>query len=330
MLNADERYPKSWYPFCLGEEIKESNPLKVKAFGREWVAFKTEKGDYSVVSSYCRHMGTDLKNASIKGEHLVCPFHLWEYDTKGICKKMLNWDQEKPQSAKVTALPTLEFKGIVYVFFGLNPDYDFPFLDLSRDIVASTIKEEFIESPYQALIFNSIDANHLECIHDRKITSPLEFSSDHDYHWRATFRMEVVIKKLYDVIVNYFGGGKFDVILDCFGGNHLFISNPRTKDLILITSCPLDKKRSRIYLQALHYADQKNMIQKLFLKLRTNIVAKLGVSFLDPDFDIIQNMRPEHKTLLPGLDDGVKTFWQYYGKLSYDEELLSRRGFDIR
>lgn len=330
MLNADERYPKSWYPLCLTSEVINQNPLKIKAFGREWIAFKTKTNKYSVVSSYCRHMGTDLKNAKVEGEYLVCPFHRWQYNSSGVCQKMLNWNDDIPSNAKITSLPTIEFLGTVYVFFGLKPDYEFPFIDLTKKMIGSSIKNEYINSPYQALIFNSIDTNHLECIHDRKISSNLVFESDHDYHWRATFRMEVIIKKIYDVIVNYFGGGKFDVILDCFGGNHLFITNPRTKDIILITSCPINKDHSRIYLQALHYTEGFGFFKKLLFKVRTNIVAKLGVSFLDPDFDIIQKMRPEHKMFMPGLDDGVKTFWQYYAKLEYDDELLAQRGFDSR
>ena len=72
-----DRYARGWH--CLGPvaSFRDGQPHSVHAFGTKLVVFADSNGDLQVLDGYCRHMGGDLSQGTIKGDEVACPFHDW-------------------------------------------------------------------------------------------------------------------------------------------------------------------------------------------------------------------------------------------------------------
>ena len=50
------------------------------------MVFADSHGDLHVLDGYCRHMGGNLAQGTIKGDEVACPFHDWRWGGDGKCK----------------------------------------------------------------------------------------------------------------------------------------------------------------------------------------------------------------------------------------------------
>ena len=50
------------------------------------MVFADANGELNVLDAYCRHMGGDLTQGTVKGDEIACPFHDWRWGGNGKCK----------------------------------------------------------------------------------------------------------------------------------------------------------------------------------------------------------------------------------------------------
>ncbi|MDA3628416.1 Rieske 2Fe-2S domain-containing protein [Saccharopolyspora sp. WRP15-2] len=79
------RFARGWHCFGLAEQYKDGQPHAVEAFGTKLVVFQGEDGELNVLDAYCRHMGGDLSQGTVKGNAIACPFHDWRWSGNGRC-----------------------------------------------------------------------------------------------------------------------------------------------------------------------------------------------------------------------------------------------------
>ena len=81
-----DRYARGWH--CLGpvKDYLDGKPHGVEIFGTMLVVFADSEGELKVLDGYCRHMGGNLAQGSIKGDTVACPFHDWRWGGDGKCK----------------------------------------------------------------------------------------------------------------------------------------------------------------------------------------------------------------------------------------------------
>jgi 3-ketosteroid 9alpha-monooxygenase subunit A len=103
---APVRFARGWH--CLGpaDEFTDGKPHSVQAFGEKLVVFATSGGSVKVLDAYCRHMGGDLSQGTIKGDEVACPFHDWRWGGDGRCKK-IPYARRVPPRARTRAWNTL-------------------------------------------------------------------------------------------------------------------------------------------------------------------------------------------------------------------------------
>ena len=46
------------------------------------------EGELNVLDGYCRHMGGDITQGTVKGDQIACPFHDWRWGGDGKCKQI--------------------------------------------------------------------------------------------------------------------------------------------------------------------------------------------------------------------------------------------------
>ena len=112
---APTRYARGWYCLGLERDFLDGKPHKINAFGQKLVVFAGEDGKISVLDAYCRHMGADLSEGTVKGNELACPFHDWRWGGDGRCKQ-IPYARRVPLRARTAAWPTEVQDGMLFVW----------------------------------------------------------------------------------------------------------------------------------------------------------------------------------------------------------------------
>ena len=66
--------------------FRDGKPHAIEAFGGKLVVWADSQGKLNVLDGYCRHMGGDLTQGTVKGDEIACPFHDWRWGGDGKCK----------------------------------------------------------------------------------------------------------------------------------------------------------------------------------------------------------------------------------------------------
>ncbi|MDN4174825.1 Rieske 2Fe-2S domain-containing protein [Nocardioides sp. SOB77] len=121
-----ERFARGWH--CLGLEsaFADGKPHGIEAFGTKLVVWQDSQGGTNVLDGYCRHMGGDLTQGSVKGDEVACPFHDWRWGGDGKCKQ-IPYARRVPLRARTQKYPVVIRNGQVLVWHDVEggaPDMD--------------------------------------------------------------------------------------------------------------------------------------------------------------------------------------------------------------
>jgi 3-ketosteroid 9alpha-monooxygenase subunit A len=72
----------------LADSFRDGQPHSVEAFGTKLVVWANSAGELQVIDGYCRHLGGDLGQGTVKGDDVACPFHDWRWGGDGVCKQI--------------------------------------------------------------------------------------------------------------------------------------------------------------------------------------------------------------------------------------------------
>jgi len=128
------RFARGWHCLGLARDYKDGKPHAIEAFGTKLVVFQSQNdGELNILDAYCRHMGGDLTEGSIKGDEVACPFHDWRWGGDGKCKS-IPYAKRVPLRARTQSWRTLERNGQLFVWHDPegNPPadgVDIPYID---------------------------------------------------------------------------------------------------------------------------------------------------------------------------------------------------------
>ncbi|MDP2774082.1 MAG: Rieske 2Fe-2S domain-containing protein, partial [Nocardioides sp.] len=69
------RYARGWHCLGLADDFRDGKPHGIEVFGTKLVVWADGEGALNVLDGYCRHMGGDLTQGSVKDGNIACPFH---------------------------------------------------------------------------------------------------------------------------------------------------------------------------------------------------------------------------------------------------------------
>lgn len=101
------RFARGWHCLGLASSFRDGKPHAIEAFGTKLVVFASEDGKLNVLDGYCRHMGGDLTQGTIKGDTIACPFHDWRWAGNGRCVD-IPYAKRVPLRARTRSWITLE------------------------------------------------------------------------------------------------------------------------------------------------------------------------------------------------------------------------------
>jgi 3-ketosteroid 9alpha-monooxygenase subunit A len=82
------RFARGWHCLGLASTFADGKPHAIHGFGTKLVVWQDSRGELNVLDGYCRHMGGDLTQGEVKGDHIACPFHDWRWGGDGKCKEI--------------------------------------------------------------------------------------------------------------------------------------------------------------------------------------------------------------------------------------------------
>jgi 3-ketosteroid 9alpha-monooxygenase subunit A len=109
------RFARGWHCLGLADSFRDGRPHAIEAFGTKLVVFAGSTGELNVLDAYCRHMGGDLSQGSVKGDAVACPFHDWRWGGNGRCVG-IPYAKRVPPRARTRSWTTLEENKQLFVW----------------------------------------------------------------------------------------------------------------------------------------------------------------------------------------------------------------------
>lgn len=150
-----EYRPKAyWFVACLSSELSK-HPKQIRLWGTAIVLFRDSKGMPHALLDRCSHRNVPLSGGQCVKDHIQCPYHGWQFDGDGECRKIPALEGTSEHSKRrVPSFPIREQQGHIWIFGDaeVTPNHD-PFLFPHYD------DADYSHIPFQAEFDGSLHAN---------------------------------------------------------------------------------------------------------------------------------------------------------------------------
>ena len=188
LIEADAtpaRFARGWHCLGLSRDFSGREPYSVNAFGQKLVVFRSGDGTLNVLDGYCRHMGGDLSQGTVKGDEVACPFHDWRWGGDGKCK-LVPYAKRTPRLARTNAWTTLEQDGMLFIWH--DPERNPPSPEVAIPRIEGATSDEWtdwhwyttvVHTNCREIVDNVVDMAHFFYIHG---SMPTQFKNIFEGH----------------------------------------------------------------------------------------------------------------------------------------------------
>jgi phenylpropionate dioxygenase-like ring-hydroxylating dioxygenase large terminal subunit len=211
-------YSTSWYVVGETKEIRTNKLYKAKIWDEDYVFWKNE-GTYYAMDDDCSHRGASLSDGHLCDNQVICPYHAYEFDKKGILVKIpgLNFTNTPCKNQKTYAI--MEKNGWVYINTKMTP---MDILRFPRETQFLFEEPEGHDENFSSVLFhtpfkaygrvvseNSLDVMHIAYVHtfgNKQHPSPIREDppysvGDYPNHYRTKYDYiagsDSIAKKMY-------------------------------------------------------------------------------------------------------------------------------------
>lgn len=230
-------YPNGWFRAAYSNELASGEVQTLHFFGRDLVLFRTQSGEASLVDPHCPHLGAHLGyGGEVVGDHIRCPFHHWEFDGEGTCKKV-PYAKRVPAKARLRRWPVVEKNGIVFFHHdrdGHPPTFEVPDVPEVGDSewMVPDVMHWKVRASWLDMNENCVDQAHFRFIHGTLTIPPTTARiEDHVHIAESIFTMKMP------------GGGQGEsklITIDHGPGMQLVRQTGLIDTLMINTSTPID------------------------------------------------------------------------------------------
>lgn len=295
-------FDQNWYPVALSREVGRGQVIGRDVMDGRVAIFRTESGEASVLGAYCSHFGADLSKGKVVGERLQCPFHHWQYGTQGACENLPSGDRI-PTGARQFRFPTLERMGVIWIFNGEEPLYDFPMLDASEedyDLVSYRLRD--LGTDIQTFMCNTLDFQHFRVVHGLRLENNQDPEAQFEPHC-VSFAIRMSPPEGYAL----------DYRLAIHGTNWFALRGTANGREVkgAMAGCPLPGNRCRMFIfTATPKGDGSAEAQRQIETFLTT-VSRLRDKIITEDWPILNSIGHPRNTLLTKSDRHLGRFLVY-------------------
>ncbi|MDM9624766.1 Rieske (2Fe-2S) protein [Rhizobium sp. S152] len=106
---------EGWVPVALSSSIEAGTSAGAVVEGSEIVVWRDNSGKAHVWEDRCPHRGMRMSFGFVRGDHIACLYHGWQYDTAGQCRYIpAHPTLDVPQTIKVPTYLSQERYGIIW------------------------------------------------------------------------------------------------------------------------------------------------------------------------------------------------------------------------
>lgn len=158
-----------WYAVLESKEVKVGRPVGVTRMAERLVFWRAADGQVVCMSDICPHIGAPLHKGKVRGEHLVCPFHGFEFDPSGQCRRVpaLGAAAVIPRALRARVYPTYETHDLIFIFWGEAEQPPAPprfFESIGEDFSYASFRQRW-PVHYSRMAENQLDVAHLPFVH---------------------------------------------------------------------------------------------------------------------------------------------------------------------
>lgn len=164
-----------WVPAVLSSRLETGGaPVRVKLFGKRYVAYRTHDGRVGFLNEACPHRGVSLALARNEDNALRCIFHGWKMCVTGEVLEVPN-EAANPEGFRKTVnvhhYPTVEGAGLVWTWLGEGeppPPPNFEFMGLPANQAYACGLE--LNSNWLQGVEATIDSSHIAVLHQSHLS----------------------------------------------------------------------------------------------------------------------------------------------------------------
>jgi len=185
------RFARGWHCLGLAAQFSDGQPHAVQAFGTKLVVFQGSDGQLNVLDAYCRHMGGDLSQGTVKGAEVACPFHDWRWGGDGRCKS-IPYAKRVPLRARTRAWTTCQQNKQLFVWH--DPQGNPPPPELAIPRIEGAFSDEWSDWTWDSVLIegancreivdNVVDMAHFFYVH---FAFPTYFKNVFDGHMASQY-----------------------------------------------------------------------------------------------------------------------------------------------
>ncbi|WP_018901240.1 Rieske 2Fe-2S domain-containing protein [Rhizobium sp. 2MFCol3.1] len=150
---------EGWVPVALSSSIEAGTSAGAIAQGSEIVVWRDSSGKAHVWEDRCPHRGMRMSFGFVRGDHIACLYHGWQYDTAGQCRYIpAHPTLDVPQTIKVPTYLAQEKYGIVWATTdeaSVMPNMDAPEVTPVRSLYVDRsvedVRDAFVRAGMTAL-----------------------------------------------------------------------------------------------------------------------------------------------------------------------------------
>jgi nitrite reductase/ring-hydroxylating ferredoxin subunit len=111
-----------WHPVGLSHSFEASSSAGTRLFDQELVVWRDSSGVAHVWEDRCPHRGMKLSFGFVRGDHIACLYHGWQYNGGGHCQYIpAHPALDVPPTIRVPVYPAHERNGMVWTSLSENP-----------------------------------------------------------------------------------------------------------------------------------------------------------------------------------------------------------------
>lgn len=162
------RVSDDWYVVCRSRELR-ARPRPATLLGMPIVVYRGEDGQAAALLDRCPHRNVPLSMGRVRGNHLECGYHGWQFDREGICRAIPGLcGIAEGKGRRVAAFPVREQQGFVWVY--ATPDAQperepYTFAHYGRPGYSSVVQVLNAQGTLHATAENALDVPHTAFLH---------------------------------------------------------------------------------------------------------------------------------------------------------------------
>ena len=179
---GNHTYMPGWYALLPSKELpKKSRPLSINRFDLPLVIWRKKDGTIAILLDKCPHRGAQLSLGKITNDAIECPFHGYQFETKGSCIMAPEFCKSIPK-LNATTYPAHEALDMIWMYWGEPPETPFHYHELEH--IHQTFGGRYSathkiwSSHVTYCIENQLDYTHLRFVHHNTIGRGFKMPED--------------------------------------------------------------------------------------------------------------------------------------------------------